>query len=160
MLIRMTEAQAAGNVPSWGLADRLRKSLDEAGISNQEMAEYFGVSRNTISRLINGHSPPDLRTLRLWALRTGAPFEWLVDGGPRSVSCEELAVALEVATETVEAHGLSREQALAALGPVRALLLAGPDDHPSTSGLSRRELVTGRFGPAGVARLPRSARAA
>lgn len=62
------------------LSDRLRKSLNAADIGVQEMADYLDVSRNTISRWINGEREPKLSMLRLWALRTGAPLEWLVSG--------------------------------------------------------------------------------
>ena len=44
------------------------------------MAEYLGVSRSTISNWINGRVVPSRQSLRLWALRTGAPFMWLETG--------------------------------------------------------------------------------
>ena len=72
------------HTPSFDEADRLRKALRESGVSVQEMAEYLGVSRNTVSRWINGAVPPKAHVMRLWALRTGVPYEWLA--GKRSVS--------------------------------------------------------------------------
>lgn len=68
------------HVPSWDLADRMRKSLREADISVQEMADYFEVSRNTVSAWINGRTPPAPQSVKLWALRTGVPYEWLRSG--------------------------------------------------------------------------------
>lgn len=62
------------------LSDRLRKSLHAAEIGVQEMADYLDVSRNTVSRWVNGDREPKLSTLRLWALRTGAPLDWLTTG--------------------------------------------------------------------------------
>ncbi|MEX3644501.1 helix-turn-helix domain-containing protein, partial [Mycolicibacterium porcinum] len=68
------------HVPTWDLADRLRKSLREANLGVQEMADYLDVSRNTISAWINGRTPPSVQSIRLWALRTGVPYQWLKDG--------------------------------------------------------------------------------
>ena len=68
---------APTNIPQWDLADRLAKSMRHAGISITEMADYFDVHRNSISGWINGRIRPDTRTVRLWAFRTGVPYEWL-----------------------------------------------------------------------------------
>ncbi|MGQ2915891.1 helix-turn-helix domain-containing protein [Microbacterium aurantiacum] len=65
---------------SFGLPDRLNKALTVAGISNMEMAEYLGVSSNTIGNYISGRTTPKKQTLRLWALRTGAPLAWIESG--------------------------------------------------------------------------------
>jgi transcriptional regulator with XRE-family HTH domain len=76
----MSIEQAVPQIPVFDEADRLRKALREADIGVQEMAEYLGVSRNTVSRWINGAVPPKSHVLRLWALRTGVPYEWLAAG--------------------------------------------------------------------------------
>jgi transcriptional regulator with XRE-family HTH domain len=73
----MTEQQDAPAVPSWDLADRMRKSLRHADIGVQEMADYLGVARNTVSTWINGRIEPSTQTLRLWAMRTGVSYKWL-----------------------------------------------------------------------------------
>jgi transcriptional regulator with XRE-family HTH domain len=62
------------------LADRMRRAMRVSGVGVQEMADYLGVARNTVSNWINGHIVPSRQTLRLWALRTGAPFEWIERG--------------------------------------------------------------------------------
>lgn len=67
-------------VLEFDLADRMRKTLRHTGISVQQMADYLGVSRNTVGSWINGHTPPDRRTILLWAMRTGVPVEWLETG--------------------------------------------------------------------------------
>ena len=64
----------------WDVADRLRKALRFADLGVGEMADYLGVSRNTVGRYINGHARADRRTLRLWALRCGVPLGWLQTG--------------------------------------------------------------------------------
>ena len=66
--------------PEWDTADRMRKALRTAGLESQEMADYLDVSRGSISNWINGRVAPSRQTLRLWALRTGTPFEWLCHG--------------------------------------------------------------------------------
>ena len=69
-----------GVIPEFVLCDRVRKSLTHADIGVAEMAEYFGVSRNTVSAWINGRVTPSVQTLRLWAHRTGVDYEWLSTG--------------------------------------------------------------------------------
>jgi transcriptional regulator with XRE-family HTH domain len=65
---------------TFGVSDRLRKAMDVSGLSVQDMADYLDSSRNTISRWINGVREPKLSIMRLWALRTGVPLEWIVTG--------------------------------------------------------------------------------
>lgn len=76
----MSMQTSAGVVPEFDRADRMRKALRVAGISVQEIAEYLGVARNTVSTWINGRIDPSTQTMRLWALRTGVPYEWLLTG--------------------------------------------------------------------------------
>jgi transcriptional regulator with XRE-family HTH domain len=73
----MTQQPDAPAVPSWDMADRMRKSLRHADLGVQEIADYLGVARNTVSTWINGRIEPSTQTLRLWAMRTGVSFEWL-----------------------------------------------------------------------------------
>jgi transcriptional regulator with XRE-family HTH domain len=67
-------------IPEFDLADRLRKSLRTADLSVSEMAEFLGLTRETAGRYMNGGTRVPLQTVRLWAMRTGVPFEWLKDG--------------------------------------------------------------------------------
>ena len=67
-------------IPEWDLADRMRKALRHADVSVQQMSVYLGVSRRSVGNWINGHIDPSTQTLRLWALRTGVPLEWLRTG--------------------------------------------------------------------------------
>lgn len=71
-------------VPVFDVADRMRKALRHSGLGVQEMADYLGVARNSVSNWINGRFPPSTQTLRLWALKTGVSYGWLadVDDGP------------------------------------------------------------------------------
>ena len=79
----MSEAQTTVLIPEWDLADRMRKALRSSGTGVQEMADYLGVARNTVSTWINGRIEPSTQTLRLWAMRCEVPYEWLLDGGLR-----------------------------------------------------------------------------
>ena len=67
-------------IPEWDLADRLAKALRVANMSVQEMADYLDVHRNTVSAWINGRTPPSTQSIRLWAIRTNVPYEWLIEG--------------------------------------------------------------------------------
>jgi len=58
----------------------MRKALQHSDVSVQEMASYLGVTRNTVGNWTNGRTGPGTQTMRLWALRTGVPLEWLLTG--------------------------------------------------------------------------------
>ena len=62
------------------MTDRMNKSLKSARINVADAAEYFDVHRNTVSGWMHGRINPDTRTIRLWAVLTGVPFEWLRTG--------------------------------------------------------------------------------
>lgn len=82
-------------VPEFDLPDRMRKGLRVAGMTVQEMADYLGVTRTTVSNWINGHVPPSKQTQRLWALRTGVDFDWLQTGeNPHQLVADEGGVLL------------------------------------------------------------------
>ena len=67
-------------IPQWDMYDRMAKSLKQSGMSVQDAADYFGVHRNTVSGWLHERINPDTRTLRLWAVMTNVPYEWLRDG--------------------------------------------------------------------------------
>lgn len=70
-------------VPEWTVADRLLKARRWAGVPQQEMAAYLGVSRQALTRYENGQNVK-IGTLRLWALRCGVSFDWLRYGTTES----------------------------------------------------------------------------
>lgn len=95
----------------FGQPDWLAKALDASGVTSAEMADYLGVSRNTISNYINGRTEPKLQTLRLWAMRTGVPLSFLVsgvladdsgpnNGGPLSAS-EKITIGLPAKSNVI-----------------------------------------------------------
>ena len=84
----MTTASQVRVDLNFDLADRMRKALRVADLGVAEMADYLGVSRNTVSTWINGRITPSLQSRRLWAMRTGVPLEWLETGtDPDDPSC-------------------------------------------------------------------------
>ena len=72
--------QMTPSIPPDTVGDRMRRALRKENISVQEMAEYLGVSRNTVGTWINDHIRPSEQTFKLWAMRTGVPLDWLKEG--------------------------------------------------------------------------------
>lgn len=67
-------------IPEFQLGDRMALALRNAGHSQQDAADYFGVTRQTISAWTNGRNVPKKGELTLWALWTGVPLSWLQTG--------------------------------------------------------------------------------
>jgi len=89
----MAETTPAGAVPEWDLGDRMRKALRHADVSVQEMADYLDVSTASLRAWTNGRTRPRTQTLRLWALRTGVSYDWLVTGAVTLAKQMSLGVA-------------------------------------------------------------------
>lgn len=79
-LTHMKPADPEQSPWSFGLSDRLAKAMSVAGMSNSEMADALDVSRNTITNYTSGRTKPSRLQIREWAVRTGAPLEWLETG--------------------------------------------------------------------------------
>jgi len=79
---------SAETVPEFDRMDRMALALRHARLTNQDMADYLGVTRETVSRWVNGRSTPNLGVMRLWALRTEVPLEWLETGSVRHQGLE------------------------------------------------------------------------
>ena len=62
------------------MADRLAKSLRLAGVGVAEMAQWLEKSPNTVGTWLRGTAKPDPANLKMWAIRTGVPSEWLETG--------------------------------------------------------------------------------
>jgi transcriptional regulator with XRE-family HTH domain len=68
-------------VPDWTLGWRLRRALDFAGVTVQEMAAELGVGRTTVSGWLNDPDRHVRRVyLRYWADRCRVPLDWLEYG--------------------------------------------------------------------------------
>lgn len=102
----MSQATESGIVPEWTMGDRLGKSLHVAEISVAAMADYLGLSRNSVSAYINDRQQVKRQTLLLWAMRTGVPMEWIETGetptdspsGPGSMVNKRYPLALATAS--------------------------------------------------------------
>ena len=82
-------------IPHWDLADRMTKALRLSGLGVSEMAEAFGVSRQSVGRWLSGRVKPSRSTIYLWAASTGVDQEWLETGeaSPEAVRLHELRCA-------------------------------------------------------------------
>lgn len=70
----------AGTIPDLTRGWRLRMSLEAAGMTVQEIADYLGVERATPSRWMHDKGPVARGHLIAWAIRTGVPLQWLETG--------------------------------------------------------------------------------
>lgn len=91
-------------IPAWDLGDRLHKALRHSKVGVQEMADYLGVTRTSVGNWINGRNKPANPALKLWAMRTGVDYEWLITGAEirRPGFCRRVAFVLR--------HGVSRRR--------------------------------------------------
>lgn len=62
------------------MADRLRKAREAAGLDRAYLSQLTGLSLTTVSNYEHGHGNPRTSNLRLWALVTGVPIQWLKTG--------------------------------------------------------------------------------
>ena len=62
------------------IADRLRKARELAGYDQSQMADLIDVSRATVSNYEHRHTRPMINNVKMWALATGLPFEWIWTG--------------------------------------------------------------------------------
>jgi len=76
-------------IPQWRVADRMRRSMDEAGYSTAAIAAELGVSSESVSRWINGRGEPRRTTLIAWAQLCSVPLWWLEDGEPEGIARPE-----------------------------------------------------------------------
>jgi len=71
-----------GQIPAWTLGWKLKRALDHAGLSAQEMAAELGVHVGTVSRWMNDRETPRRAYVMAWALRCGVSFGWLTEDEP------------------------------------------------------------------------------
>ena len=76
----MQQLGATGIIPVWTLSDRLRKARETTGLDQAAFAERTGLSRNTVSNYENGHTTPRRSNVMMWAMATGVPAGWLLNG--------------------------------------------------------------------------------
>ncbi|MGP4975833.1 helix-turn-helix domain-containing protein [Brachybacterium tyrofermentans] len=91
-LSHMTISYQPGIVPSFTVADRLRKAREVTGMDQTEFAEHAGLSRAGVSNAERGESTPRRSTLKLWALASGVPLAWIETGEAPSPDGEGASV--------------------------------------------------------------------
>jgi transcriptional regulator with XRE-family HTH domain len=104
----MTElATQRPEVPPWTLGWRLLRALAWAGLTAEQMADELGIHRTTVSRWTHDRGRPTKGYLKLWALRCGVPYEWLVSGEglPRLDSNQQPAGSVDGPVTTAELAG-------------------------------------------------------
>jgi len=75
------EAAARGDdLPRFELRHRMALALEWGKVSIAAMAEELELSRYTISNYLHGRTRPSRAVLRVWAMRCGVPFDWLLTG--------------------------------------------------------------------------------
>lgn len=67
-------------IPVWTYGDRMRKARERLGLSQNEMADLLGISRQSVSNYEQCHTRPLRSILRRWAAVTNVPPEWLALG--------------------------------------------------------------------------------
>jgi transcriptional regulator with XRE-family HTH domain len=76
----LNPAQNGPHVPSWTIADRLRKAREDAGLTQLELGEKISVSKRQIIYYEKGKKDPSRGHLLLWQMITGVPAEWIENG--------------------------------------------------------------------------------
>lgn len=77
ILTHMSTLTIAGVVPTWTLADRLRKARETRGLTQTELGELTGISRRAMSRYESGETTPRRPHVIAWAMATGVALTWL-----------------------------------------------------------------------------------
>jgi DNA-binding XRE family transcriptional regulator len=73
------------HIPQWTAGDRFRKAREDAGLTQQELADELSVDRNTVSAYESDQRKRPMRSVvKAWAMRCGVPAEWLTTGGASS----------------------------------------------------------------------------
>lgn len=107
-----------GMIPTWTLADRLRKSRDAAGLNQEALAARIGSSAKTVGRYEAGASEPKRYLVLAWAMATGVDSLWLETGEAPSPSGNGASdvppKGFEPSTFRSEARGLALVPSLAA----------------------------------------------
>ena len=74
-------SSSSEHIPEWTAGDRFRKAREDAGLSQQELADAIGVDRNTVSAYELDHRKRPMKmVVNAWALRCAVPVSWLING--------------------------------------------------------------------------------
>jgi transcriptional regulator with XRE-family HTH domain len=73
----MSQNVSTGRVPVFTLGERIRKSREDLGLSQQEFADAIGHDRKSLSNWENGRNVPTYGALMLIASTADVSLEWL-----------------------------------------------------------------------------------
>lgn len=103
-MLRMSEQRAAGHtyatqlrIPEITLARRLYLARDEAGLTQKELAERIDVSKRSVVNYEGGETAPRRHVVVAWALATGVPAEYLLDGRDDMIPAKPQAAGRQLA---------------------------------------------------------------
>jgi len=74
----MSNPEQQGRVPAFELRHRLALALESEGIGVSEMGTYLEVSASTMTNYLSGRTRPGGGKLKLWAIRCGVSYAWLI----------------------------------------------------------------------------------
>lgn len=80
----MTKPTTGWEPPTLTLGWRLRWSLENAGLKQEDMAAQLESHRTTLTRWMHDEIVPKRLYLKIWAETTGVPFEWFEEAIPVS----------------------------------------------------------------------------
>lgn len=69
------------------IADKIRTARNQAGLSQQELADSLHVSRSAIAKWEAGNGLPDIENLKALSLQLGISMDDLTDNGIDAVQC-------------------------------------------------------------------------
>ena len=90
----MTTLQTV-KIPTFTLADRLRKARELTGLDQRNFAERTGITRTTVVNYEKGYRTPRIIYIRAWANATGVDVRWLETGEAPSVNEGDVGVHSE-----------------------------------------------------------------
>lgn len=119
-MVHMSEptTQHVEQVPEWTLGWKLKRALDFAGVTAQEMAAELGVHVGTVSRYMNDREEPRRAYLIAWALRCGIPLSWFLADEPARPVADDYGPPSDVTDADIPSgmpvdHSPSRAEILA-----------------------------------------------
>ena len=102
-------------------------------MSVEQVAAELGVSRSTVSRWLNDRGTPSRGYLKLWAMMTRVPIQWLTDDqdpGPATPAQHAHRSSDLTEDHDDQADGLSREDFHAARKRLRTTIPLDPNGRP------------------------------
>lgn len=62
------------------ISERFKKTREDAGYTQQQMADRLGIERNTVKQIDAGNIKPNLEIIRAWKKCFKVSYDWIIDG--------------------------------------------------------------------------------